>query len=58
MENLNLKNFLTLPLSVGKFVLDQLQGGAWAELPHGELKPAVPPVRAHITYFNNLEKPQ
>lgn len=38
---------------VGKYVVDTFKGGAWAELPHGELAEPRLPVRANITYYHS-----
>ena len=48
MEKLQLVETAAKTLrDMGRFVVGRLQGGAGAELPHGEQPPAHPPQRAH-----------
>lgn len=48
------KNFLTPVLHVGRFVMDRLRGGAWAELAETVKEPQM----ASITYLRTPETPE
>lgn len=50
-------NVARVAYNAGKFVVDQLTGGGWSNLPHGEPAEPRPPVRANITYYSTPEAP-
>lgn len=43
-------NIAERAFKVGQFVVDHVNTGGWADLPHAEQAPFTPPARASITY--------